>query len=383
MKEQFPGYYYPPDEDFAKLWIDCLFVFDTNILLNLYRYEITTRNEFIGTLQDAKIKDRIWIPYQVALEYHDERSHVIKSLINAYDEIEKSVKDSHAKIKKRLESCKGRHPIIDVEEIIGSLNSNCGSILEKLEQKKEAHPDWNTKDEIRDKIYTLFDKKVGSPYSQEKLDKIYQEGELRYKYRIPPGYEDRPEKKKFPYKQYGDLVLWLQLIDHSKKVHMPTIFVTDDNKKDWWDKDNGRDSSPRPELIQEFFLETGMAFYAYSPKQFIEGAEKYLNIKFTPKAIDEIERVKQADEKYFGDLPTRSFTFRWDEIDPLPKSEYEKLAELRKKISEEFDRNPDMTEEEVNLLASEIDNDTVKKHHVRIEFRHTVGRSLSLLWSSL
>ena len=42
------------------------FVFDTNVLLNLYRYPKDVSSEFINVLKH--IQDRIWIPYNVGLE---------------------------------------------------------------------------------------------------------------------------------------------------------------------------------------------------------------------------------------------------------------------------------------------------------------------------
>lgn len=39
MKSKFRGYYKPTDEEFDTLWKNAVFVFDTNVLLNLYRYQ--------------------------------------------------------------------------------------------------------------------------------------------------------------------------------------------------------------------------------------------------------------------------------------------------------------------------------------------------------
>lgn len=136
-------------------------------------------------------------------------------------------------------------------------------------------------------------------YSQAKLEEIYARGGIRYSLKIPPGYMDRSEKKDLPYKQYGDLILWLQLIDESKRVSKPIIFITDDTKKDWWSQDKG---TPRPELIQEFFIETGSRMYIYSPKDFISLAKKYLHFAIDDSALKEIEEVKKGDEKYLNDL---------------------------------------------------------------------------------
>lgn len=68
MKAVFSGYYSPTEEEFEQLWSECLFVFDTNTLLNLYRYSKESRELLFKVMET--IVDRIWIPHQVALEYH-------------------------------------------------------------------------------------------------------------------------------------------------------------------------------------------------------------------------------------------------------------------------------------------------------------------------
>ena len=86
MKSQFPGYYRPTQAEFKELWNDCIFILDTNVLLNLYRYDEATRNDFLVTLE--YVKDRLWIPHQVALEYQENRNQVIKSEEKRLNDIE-------------------------------------------------------------------------------------------------------------------------------------------------------------------------------------------------------------------------------------------------------------------------------------------------------
>ncbi len=45
MKGIFKGYHQPTEEEFSQLWRNALFVFDTNVLLNLYRYQSATRDQ--------------------------------------------------------------------------------------------------------------------------------------------------------------------------------------------------------------------------------------------------------------------------------------------------------------------------------------------------
>ena len=63
MKDLFPGYYRPSEDEFSDLWKNCVFILDTNVLLNLYRYSEKYRNDFIKVLH--KIETRLWILHQV------------------------------------------------------------------------------------------------------------------------------------------------------------------------------------------------------------------------------------------------------------------------------------------------------------------------------
>ena len=62
MRDRFPGYYTPSNEDFKKLWERCLFLPDANILLHLFRYGANTTAQVLDTLQ--RLTPRVWIPYR-------------------------------------------------------------------------------------------------------------------------------------------------------------------------------------------------------------------------------------------------------------------------------------------------------------------------------
>ena len=85
MKELFSEYHKLSEADTKSVWNDSLIVFDTNVLLNLYRYTDSTRNEYIEAIK--RYKDRLWMPYQVALEFNRNRASVIIGNETAYDSL--------------------------------------------------------------------------------------------------------------------------------------------------------------------------------------------------------------------------------------------------------------------------------------------------------
>ena len=84
MKDRFAEYYLP---DFAKLWRDAIFVFDTNVILGLYKSSASASKEFLNLLNELKSmrgEDSIWMPHQFAHEYHMNLAKVIFRANEAY-----------------------------------------------------------------------------------------------------------------------------------------------------------------------------------------------------------------------------------------------------------------------------------------------------------
>ncbi|KGA41690.1 hypothetical protein KU75_10595 [Pectobacterium odoriferum] len=77
MKDGFKGFYTPNGELLKSVWSSdkTIFVFDTNVFLNIYSYVEETKEDLFSVLE--KIKDRLWIPNHVALEYQKRRLDVI------------------------------------------------------------------------------------------------------------------------------------------------------------------------------------------------------------------------------------------------------------------------------------------------------------------
>ena len=296
MRKTFPGYYRPTEDEFFELWKNCLFVLDANVLLNLYRYSPETSEELIGILKE--ISDRLWVPHQAALEYQKNRLGVIGQQAAAYGEIQKQLRKTQDELQKALRSLvrPGRHPVIGMEPLLERIKNIFTEFEKVLNERKQKQLDLLDRDHIRDAITALFEGKVGSLYSSERIGEIYEEGKTRYDHEIPPGYRDVKDKEGM--RRYGDLVLWFQVIDKAKETKKPIILVTDDRKEDWWLRVKGRTIGPQPELIEEILSKADVLFHMYQADPFMEHARKYLERRVKQEAIDEVRDVRQRDEEY-------------------------------------------------------------------------------------
>jgi hypothetical protein len=242
MRELFPGYYRPSDETFKALWDECVFVFDANVLLNVYRYSPKTLKNFLNILE--KLQERLWLPHQAAYEYQENRLNVISAQHQPYEDIPKLLNELIARIGTNYP----RHPFINTNKINRLLTQTRNSIEKELDLSKQQHRDLISNDDLRDKLDSIFNTRVGNPYDDNRLKALYGEAEKRYQNNIPPGYKDN---KKTETRKYGDVIVWFQIKDYAGSIKKPILLVTDDRKDDWWLVHKGKTIGPRPELIQE------------------------------------------------------------------------------------------------------------------------------------
>lgn len=294
MRDLFPGYYRPSKEEFKKLWADAVFSFDTNVLLNLYRFTEHSRTSLLHVL--GRIKDRAWLTYQVALEFHDNRSEVVYGQHRIYGDIETILTNTIKEIEKRFR----RIHLFRDTQLSETVVDELQRLIGKMKTKKAQQPNYAERDILQDFLADYFQGKVGDAFSTEEHDIKCKEAAKRFEKKIPPGFEDDDDKLKPGHKKFGDVMIWFQLIAHAKQVNRPIIFLTDDNKDDWWLRVSGKKIGPRPELLQEFLAETKQRCHIYSTDSFLNFARTYLDVTVEQKTIDEAKKIRRRD-KY--DLP--------------------------------------------------------------------------------
>ena len=371
MKQNFPGYYRPSEEDFSKLWDDCIFSLDANILLNLYRYSPKTRTELLKIL--TNISDRIWVPYQAAEEYQKNRLSVILKQEKAYEEMQKFIEEEQKKIESALNSIIGKHPIMDDDHRqlwLKDINGIFNQLKDDIKTLKASHPDMFFNDTIRDELTSILNGKVGEPCSESDIGKIIEEGKRRYEKKVPPGWKDSGKDggNLEDLQKYGDLILWFQIIDKAKSAKKNIIFVTDDKKEDWWWKIEGKTIGPHYDLVKEFVFKTGFQFYMYQADPFMEFAKRYLDHDIDQTAIDEVKEIRTLDEEDAKKLmKVGAIDYSVDEDDP---EDEERIYQIMTKIKRKLKEMPGITEEQAKLVSSQIAGKYGEDHELHIEFHN-------------
>ncbi|WP_126147441.1 PIN-like domain-containing protein [Synechococcus elongatus] len=309
MKSLFHGYYRPSEDDFREIWQSAIFVIDANILLNMYRYPVEARQELLGVLQS--INTRLWVPYQAALEFQINRVSVIVEQNKRFSKVQDLLNGNKQKILSGLEELQltKKHFSSQVNNFVDTIKKEIEAFLSNLKKLDENQLSLSDHDYIREELDQLLQGKVGDPFSQEEIDKIYKEGEARFKNKIPPGYKDSSKETEnrsdiFSYggityhRKYGDLVIWKQIIKKAQKDSIKSvIFLTDDQKEDWWWINSSHGTQrigPRPELIGEIHAEAETKFfYIYSTEQFLKFSKDYLDTDVAEESISQIHEVSR------------------------------------------------------------------------------------------
>lgn len=351
--------YYLSVEQINEIATHGLIIFDTSALLSIYGLSLDAQNDIFDNVLD-KMKDRLWLPERVYFEFQKNYATVsskpIKQYINLLScerkidggYVDKIINTVQTEIGQNLQRIMGqykalkdmckenqKHPIIPerefavFEDALDRFNSEF-SVLEKKTIEFKTHlkdivdntiqtiQNQIKNDLIPEKISVLF--KVGDEFSFEKLFMIAQEGNIRYDMELPPGYGDRNDKEGLAI--YGDLIVWKQLIEYAEKEQKSVLFVSNDMKPDWFDREN--DNAPRIELLQEFNSETkGQRIWIMNFSDFLHLVSEININKDTPQVNDttlqEVEKViidinedaqNVADEEEIADNGYRKISER-------------------------------------------------------------------------
>ncbi|MBG0865530.1 MULTISPECIES: PIN domain-containing protein [Burkholderia] len=291
MKELFHGYYDPTSEELQDLWGTAIFVFDTNTLLNLYRYSDSTRDNFLNLIH--KLNENVSIPHQVAKEFFANRFNVIFEQVSAYKDLHKEISAAEEQLRKSVQKLR-RHPTLDKDEVQRKVDSAFSSLQGEIKTLEEKHPDLTQFDSVLDKLTSILSDKLRAPASEADQKTNEKWAEERFNKGIPPGTAD---KNKTGDKNLGDGLIWREILDLAKETSRPIVFVTDDVKDDWWLRINGRTIGPLPELRQEFYLIAKQRFHMYRTEQFIKYGSEHFQLRVADEILDEAAFVRELTKE--------------------------------------------------------------------------------------
>lgn len=293
-----------------------IIVLDTNVLLNVYRYSPDFSDFALECMKS--IADSIVLPATVRLEYERHRmagfANMKKRLADVGKETEKQISNAKDKI---IASCATfkRLQYVEADELITLLSDKMDDVSKALTDYFDNHASldliqrsWGETDYLFSFIQVLDNNNQIMPQvSQEDIYRWCDDGETRYKKLTPPGFEDA--KNKDGVRKYSDLIMWREMLLYAKKHSKSIIFVTDDVKSDWYEK-NGADRKFHSKLLSEF-SETGQTIVPMTSKQFLSEVSEAYGIEQS----DAVEiALRMTDESYFNSVYYSVFESVMDQL---------------------------------------------------------------------
>ncbi len=343
LEALFPGHFPLSDSEKENIWGECIFIFDTNCLINLYRYSKETADNFLDILES--IKDRCVMPHQVALEFMNVRFAEIGNQNKKHAEVIKDID----RIKESLDDRKS-HPFIS-EEVKADFFRSIKKVVDEIEKSREVNEARYHKDPIMERVSSIFSERVREDFSDEELASIYKDANLRFDDDLPPGFKDK--EKKGARRKNGDLIVWKEIIKISGEIDKDVVFVTDDAKEDWWARHGGKTLGPHPYLVWELKKHTENNLLMYSSYQFMEFAKRFIEDDVTDEAIEEARVVSERSKEFedLDDFERRILVAqRLNEVTS-------QMAEYRE-LSRKFQLPPQMKKllEQTALMSSQLRN---------------------------
>ena len=296
LYDGFEAYRTPSAADYHALLTNGMIVLDANVLVDLYRYHTRTRNEFLTVLEN--LKDLLWFPHQVVKEFWNARDNIITDPM----EVDKTASE----LRKHLAGAdrdlrhwakRVRLPENYSQELVAIISEAFKKVVEQVEQLavndgREFAYDTNG-DPLIASLEPILKFRVGPPFEPDVYERALKEAQRRGNERIPPGYMDMGKEGAGP---AGDYLVWAQLLKEAQKQQRDVLFVTSDNKEDWWRKNkSGESLGPRPELAEELRNATGGRLFILPPDNLLNRAREELNIQVSEESVQDVKQTSRME----------------------------------------------------------------------------------------
>ncbi len=265
LYDGFLAYRTPSDTEIRDVLRTALVAFDTNVLLNLYRYSEEARASVVEVMQ--ALGDRLWLPFQVLEEFWRNRERALGDPMG-------QVRTSSAELEKlrnaaveQLRIWVNRAALSpeetkEVEELLGKAFEEGQRLLNGLIDENAIQRARNTEhDPVLAQLDPVLAGRVGAPMNPSEYAEAVKEGQRRAAAGEPPGFADVAKSDRGGEGASGDYLVWEQVLrEASTRGCQAVVLVTGDVKRDWWRYEGSYPRGPRIELAREMKGRCGAKF---------------------------------------------------------------------------------------------------------------------------
>ena len=235
----FEAYRTPTETDYRALLTRGLIVPDTNVFLNLYRYNEQTRNDVLSVLN--ALGDQLWVPRQVIVEFWRNREKVLQDPRDT----EKTIRELAEQRDRTIETLRAwanrvglsNERKIHFSEILSHAFDSVAEDVKSLADDDAASFAHNTsRDPVVTALEPILKGRVGAPLEKIEYENALGEAKRRAEAKQPPGYKDIAKTGEAA---AGDYLIWSQILREVRGRPRDVLIVTGDAKDDWWRRERG------------------------------------------------------------------------------------------------------------------------------------------------
>jgi hypothetical protein len=277
---------------------ECYVVLDTNVLLTPYTIGPRSLDLIRQTYAALIAADRLRVPAQVAREFVKNRAQKLEELFSQLSRKQASMPKMSS----------GRYPLLEpiaaykrVGELEHALDQQQQEYRKAVSELIEHVRGWTWNDPVSSLYSDVFSAGVILDPAIDR-DRLATEHKRRMELRIPPGYKDVSKSDG----GIGDLLIWLSILELGRESKRHVLFVSGDEKSDWWHRSEGQTLYPRFELAEEYKrLSDGGSFHIARFSTFLDlfGVEE--------KVVAEV-RQEEREARNPADSSFREFRRRME-----------------------------------------------------------------------
>lgn len=233
---------YPPLEQIKEV---CFVALDANVLLLPYKLENVSLPDVIAVYRNLADQHRLIIPSQAAREFAKHRSTKVADIVK---HLHQQAGLSGPRLDKKIGALIGNASYEAAKALANEVGTKIKELQTSINKLADEIAANVGEDPVSVAYRDIFGKCVKDhPNECNNLESFICELKQRYKNRRPPGYKDGSK----PDSGAGDLLIWKTIINHGAISKLDCIFVTADEKADWYVQSSGP-FHPRLELLEEY-----------------------------------------------------------------------------------------------------------------------------------
>lgn len=223
-----------------------IIILDTNVLLAPFDTNEKSIVDIRKIYLSFKEKGQLFIPARVAREFANNRAIKISDVFLSVRQIKEKLNSGFFSINKYPLLEKNSH-YINLIKVFDSVKNEIKESRKYLDELEADIQSWTWDDIVSQSYKEIFTSDIIIEL-KKKEEEIIKDLQFRIEHKVAPGFKDSSKIDD----GIGDLIIWQTIMEIAKDKNSDIIFVTNEQKNDWFYKQDKVGLYPKYELFDEF-----------------------------------------------------------------------------------------------------------------------------------